>query len=156
PSGPPRSASVSTSARGTAPPRAPDADGRARPARNRPARRRSTRPSAEATASAATSAISPPVTPMSQSREYTAPARRHPFPRAGAAPAQVGLAVSRTFLSAVIWKLLIGAAVAAIEPAYLTVPSSLAVVQAATWVRAPLGWTTHSWQVVPTGMWSTR
>ena len=40
----------------------------------------------------------------------------------------------------------------AIEPPYQTLPSSRAVVQAATWVRLPSGCTTHSWQVVPIGM----
>ena len=69
---------------------------------------------------------------------------------------QVGVAVSSTWWLAVIWKLLIVPAVLAIEPAYQTLPSSRAVVQPATWVRVPSGWTTHSWQVVPIGMRSTR
>jgi hypothetical protein len=52
----------------------------------------------------------------------------------------------------VIWKLEIGAELAAIEPEYQTVPSSSEVVQAATGVRDPSGCTTHSSQVVPMAM----
>ena len=65
------------------------------------------------------------------------------------------MAVTSTRPPAVIWKLLIGPSVLAIEPAYQTLPSSLEVVQAAASVRVPSGWTTHSSQVVPSGMLST-
>jgi len=50
---------------------------------------------------------------------------------------------------------LLGPALLGIEPSYHTLPSSLAVVQEATKVRLPSGWTTQNWQVVPSGMRST-
>ena len=68
----------------------------------------------------------------------------------------MGVAVISTLWFAVIWKPLIDPALAGIEPQYQTLPSSRAVVQAATWVRVPSEWTTHSWHVVPIGMRSTR
>jgi hypothetical protein len=100
-------------------------------------------PSTEAAARATASAINPPVTSMHSTRAAAS------IPATGAAPvqvgpAQVGVAVSSTWWFAVISNLLIGLAVLGIEPAYQTLPSSAAVVHAATWVRVPSGWTTQS------------
>src|SRR5580700_5530831 len=79
----------------------------------------------------------------------------HSRGRTSRAADQVGVMLTSSLFPAVISNLLIGPALLGIEPSYHTLPSSLAVVQEATKVRLPSGWTTQNWQVVPSGMRST-